>query len=225
MYRKRARASGSFKRTRSSSRRRPTGSGSYRVARVRTKLPKQMFSAFRPYYFKRMCNLADINFNTVGVGGLYVFKMSDVPNVAEFSALFDSYSLSKVVVKFKAAVNQLNTGSNASTLFVPDFFVAADYDSQTNPTSANDVRQYPNVKYCKANQDITYVLRPRVLTQVFRSAVTTGYMVNNSGVWLDFDQNDIPHYGLVYYASSAVATNQFGYHVEATYYFKCRGVL
>lgn len=221
MYRKRARASGSFKRTRSSSRRPRAMS----VARMRTKLPRQMFSPMRPYFFKRMAVLADINFTMAGVGGQYVFKINDVPNVNEFTALFDSYSLSKVVVKFKAAVNQLNTGSNATTLFVPDFFVAADYDSQALPTSANDLRQYPNVKYCKANKDITYVLRPRVLTQVFRSAVTTGYMVNKSGVWLDFDQADIPHYGLLFYASGAVANNQFGYHVEATYYFKCRGVL
>jgi len=178
----------------------------------------------RPFFFKRMVAVGDIHFNTLGLGGQIVFKLSDLPSVADFTALFDSYALLKVVLKLKATVNQLNVGTNSASVFVPDFHCAIDYDSSI-PASADAIRQYSTAKYCKANQDLTMVFRPRVLTQVYRSAVSTGYMVNKSGVWLDLDQTDIPHYGFVYFANPAVANNQFSYHMEATYYFKCKGVL
>lgn len=212
------RATGSRRRFRSGSRK-PSG------MKRRNTMSRSLYRPMRPFHFKRMVALGDINFNNIGFGGQILFKLSDLSSVADFTALFDSYAISKVVVKFKATVNQINTGVNSATAYVPDFFVAADYDAAAVPANADVLRQYSTVKYCKVNQDITYVLRPRVLTQVFRTAVTTGYMVNKSGVWLDLDYSDIPHYGLLYFANAAVAANQFSYHVEATYYFKCKGVV
>lgn len=160
------------------------------------------------------------------------FAFSSLPRVTEFTQLFDAYMITKVLVQIKMisnpdASNIVNNTTNVNVNnFYPTIWYSPDYDD-ANTVSLPDIKEFERVRHkvlCP-NRPVNIVLRPRPITQVYRTAVSTGYQVHTKPVWLDCGQADIPHYGLksvIDFEGVTTLTNSFTFKVNCKYYFKCK---
>lgn len=128
-------------------------------------------------------------------GVAYDFRISDIPNVSEFGALFDQYKITGVKLKFvyMTATQQdyPDSGANPSSSQCT-MLIWNDFDDVTTPSTNNAAwsaaqetgrvraKVFPNVR----NNTMSVFLRPKVLTAlVDSSGTTTGR--GNVNPWLD----------------------------------------
>lgn len=157
-----------------------------------------------------------------------------LPNVSDFSALFDRYRITKVLVYFQLVTNpDSNSYLNQTAIsnqanWYPKLWYTPDYDD-SNTLTKTDIQQYAKAKCAvlKPNEVVTVAVYPAVTVQTYRSAATTGYSPNWK-LWIDMGQTDVPHYGLKY----VIDTNQidiaddypFKLNVEYKYFLDCKDV-
>lgn len=137
-----------------------------------------------------------------GIGFGYAPCLSDLVNIAEFSALYDQYKLLRCQFTFRLlnnpnAIESLGTNATTNTAnFYPALWLCPDHDDIATPTLAT-IRQISKAKrfVLRPNSFIRYSIRPTSLTQVYDGVVTTAYSINKPQ-WLDISRTDTPHYGL-----------------------------
>lgn len=162
------------------------------------------------------------------------FSLSALPNVSEFVNLFDAYMIDKVVVQIKMINNPdqpwaPQTTSNSSSNIYPTIWYTPDYDDSNNVTLAQ-IKEFERVRHkvLYPNRMINIVVRPKPVSQVYRTAITTGYQVNKKSMWLDLAQTDIPHYGLKTVidfegtTAQGLDINRYYFKVNTKFYFKCK---
>lgn len=196
-------------------------SGSFKRG-FKARLSRSLWNPNRPYFFKRMANYSDLNFGTLGQGGVITFSLDKLPSYSEFANLFDQYRINKVVVKFVPQVNQVMTGTAAASAIVPVIYTAIDTDGQNTPTSGTDIQQYATCREVSANKPFKRVLVPRCAAPVYQGGVSSGYLECPARQWLDVNYVSVTHYGLIYYANPAVAVGQFSYRIDVIYYIACK---
>ena len=71
------------------------------------------------------------------------------------------------------------------------------------------------------------VIRPAILAQTYRTAVTTGY-APKFNTFIDMTNTDVPHYGLKYSVDfngiTAVAASLWQFRIDKQYFFTCKDV-
>lgn len=162
------------------------------------------------------------------------FSLNDIPNVSEFTTLFDQYKLKAVVVTIKMLQNPNalyipTQSSNTSCNFYPTIWYTSDFDDQMTQTLAQ-IKEFERVKHrvLYPNKELKIVLRPKTLSQLYRTSVTTGYANTPGSPWLDLANTDIPHYGLKtvfdFEGLQMPATTdvRFTFKINAKYYFVCK---
>lgn len=165
-----------------------------------------------------------------------LFKLSDLPNVTEFTTLFDSYMITGVMMQIKMISNPysaypVNGSSSSATInsnnFFPTIWYVADHDDNTTLSLAQ-IKEYDKVRHkvLRPNQETNIMLRPTTLQQLYRSSVTTGYAENRRRQWLDIGATDIPHYGIksVIDFEGLTPVGSFEFKINFKYYFKCKNV-
>jgi len=162
------------------------------------------------------------------------FQLNDLPSVSEFTALFDSYMLTGVMLQFKLIdnpesvynINDTPNGVNKRT-FYPTIWYVADHDDNNN-VSLPAIKEFERVRHkvLYPNRETNIMLRPSTLQQVYRSSTTTGYAENRSRQWLDIANPDIPHYGFKSVFDFEGITPDAGYRIKvnAKYFFTCKHV-
>lgn len=171
--------------------------------------------------------------------GSIVFKLSDVPNVTEFTSLYDVYRIAGVKITFFPSsgelvydVSQINPVSgNALAPIIPGsllprFMTVIDEDDNTTPSSTNDLLQYQNLKITSGTKHVVY-LKPRFSSTVYKSLTASGYAVGPRNLWLDCSDSTIEHYGVKYsYESTPSVTpvGMFNMKVHITYYLEFKDV-
>lgn len=145
------------------------------------------------HHFKRSVFYSGgISGSTLGdTYGALQFNLSAVPAYTEYTALFDMYRINKVKVTFMPRGNSEDLGSTAGMV---KFFTVLDYDDADAPTNLTDLLQYENLKTTRVTRDHSRVLAPRFASEVYQSAVSTGYSARRG--WLDCDNPSIQHFGL-----------------------------
>lgn len=127
-------------------------------------------------------------------------------NPAELTTLFDQYRIDAIEIKIMATGDP-NTFTATGTL--PRFYICNDYDDAGALGSLAQVQQQQGVKIFQPgaiDKSYTHWVRPKLLTQTYRTAVTTGYAPAQSAVWVDCTQSDVPHYGVkIWNTGSGVA--------------------
>jgi len=164
------------------------------------------------------------------------FQLNDLPNVAEFTALFDSYMLTGVMLQFKLIDNPdaaypTNGESGSATIsktnFFPTLWYVADHDDNNN-VSLPAIKEFERVRHkvLYPNRETNIMLRPTTLQQVYRSSTTTGYAENRKRQWLDIANPDIPHYGFksVVDFEGLAPVGSYRIKVNAKYFFTCKNV-
>lgn len=140
------------------------------------------------------------------------FQISDIGNIAEYTALFDQYRIKKVVVMFIPRATQVYWGNSSGD--VPYVQTAIDYND--NSSAGTTPSEYQS---CVTTQMTTTFVRsftPRFAAPVF-NGVTSAYVQGPTTGWLDTTYTSVPHYQLVVSVGSTSLDNQFVYEVDVLY--------
>lgn len=158
----------------------------------------------------------------------FSFQLVDLPNVAEYTSLFDQYKITGVSVRvIPKSSEQIQGGTSGTvqTLGYGQVVTAIDYDDAANPASKDELLEFGSSKTTSSNRIHTRFIRPKMLNVVFRNALTSGYSPVKA-TWLDQAYNDLPHYGLKLWVDAPsgfnVADTSIAYDIYATYYFSCK---
>lgn len=162
------------------------------------------------YRFKRKFRMADITLTGAPVAGTdgptltsshaYSFNLNEVPNVGEFTALFDSYRLEKVKIWFYANTTVSNAGGAPYESNV-QLVLSTDYDDAAVPANMDELFQRQNSRMKKltstSRTPVTHTISwPRA------NYGTSNAIMQSKGQWIDAGVPSTPHYGLKLVANS-----------------------
>lgn len=127
----------------------------------------------------------------------YGFRLTDIPNIAEYTSLYDQYKFMKVQF-IMMPLNQQPadllgpTGTNGDLLMG-----VVDKDDATALTGPNDYFEYSSVKYQQAysGRKIMWSFVPHAKSLAV-SAAGSDYVLIPQNAWKDCSGSDINHYGL-----------------------------
>ena len=158
--------------------------------------------------------------NLTGLQGAITFRLSNVPGVTDFTNLYDEYKICGVKVRFIPRTNMANTSLLAGDVppYNARFLSAVDFNDNSPPTNADEIRQYEN---CKVTPLLVeherYIDKPLFLN-------TTGQNVND---WISTGSATTLHYGMKYFVeptNTSAAANNFTYTIELIYYLCFRNI-
>lgn len=138
---------------------------------------------------------------TVGqqlVFGSFEFKLSDLTQVSEFTQLYDSYMITKVILHISPHWSEAGIGIGRPYLPHLGFFL--DYDENVSPTSESEFQQRPGYKYMPLDKQIHISLRPRPAGVVQTGNGGTVVTATQFGKrqWIDLANTAVEHYGFKY---------------------------
>lgn len=185
------------------------------------------------HHFKRTALISTITQSwnqTTGTGvniaGAYTFSLSQLPNVSDFSNLYDQYKITGAKLSFTPGqteyIGNVLSGQTGAQAF-NKFHSVIDYDDAVVPSSENDLLQYGSLKSTQGGRTHTRFIKPKILQEVYRSAISTAYNpISNR--FLDMNYTDVPHYGIKVWSSAPVspASCALTYNVYLTLYFTCK---
>lgn len=198
----------------------------------RTGKPKRQVHLFKRSYYA-----ADIKTSITSLGVAQpasvasVFAFNLIPNVAEFTALYDQYKITGAKVVLTPALSEgINSplfGSTSTLGFSPVNSVI-DYDDSTAPTSEAELLEYGSHKQTAPFKKHVRYLKPKVLQQIYQSSLSTAYRpISNQ--WLSTSSSSsVPHYGIKYWISApntpSGTAGSMTYKMYVTLYFACKNV-
>lgn len=175
------------------------------------------------YFFKRSLQIAAPFAGNVAYAPLlngYNFTLGALPDVSDFTNLFDRYMITHVQLRFFLIIDPSAQAAAAATY--PKLYFVRDYDDSTAPASLNSLRQHSKcvVRVMNPNRAVTINIKPAITTEVYRSAVATSYSPKWRQ-WVDMAHTDVPHYGLKWGIDDLTNTN---YKVEilGKIWFQCK---
>lgn len=189
-----------------------------RRSAARTNLKNQI------HYFRRKTNLGSIvstGLNTPTLTSFF-FRLSDLPNVGEFTGLFDQFMITYVKLYFK--LQQDPSAQTAANSFYPTLTYCPDYDDSDPPGSIQELREHGRTKQVILTPDkFTIVtVKPSVLGEMFRSSGNVT-LAPKWRQWVDCAHPDTRHYGLKYALDNSFNINpNYSIEVTAEYWFSCK---
>lgn len=173
----------------------------------------------------------------IAVPGYYAFSiafcLADLPDYAEFTALYDQYRIDGVKVKI-LPVNTSSDNPTSSTYMNGGFIhTAIDYDDYNlvalSEAGINEIRCKPSykVRNITNNKGINIFLRPRIATPVYGAGAFTQYAQAPRKMFLDCGSPSTQHYGIkgllevVQYNTVSV---YMPFKIECCYYMTFKGV-
>jgi len=146
-----------------------------------------------------------------------VYTFDQLVGYTEFSALFETYRITKIVVTFQL-INNPNSNfypgaNNFSGNWYPKLWYTVDRDGGPDESlTTMKERQGVRCAILQPNKTIRVAFQPCCRTLTYKTATTEGYAPRN--IKLDMADVNVPHYGLLY----LIDTN--GFNPDDTYPFK-----
>lgn len=170
------------------------------------------------YLFKRHGTLADLvvgNVTPTYTG--YGFRLTDVPNNSEFTALFDMYKINCIKIRFLPQMTENISLTSVNNPYANIRFLSAIDKNDSTVTSSDQIREYQSCKVTpilKEHERIIY--KP----QIFDSS---GYSVSP---WLATSSPSTVYYGLKTSVDPIVSSSitVMHYSVEVVYYLAFKNV-
>ena len=161
------------------------------------------------------------------------FKFNELESYTEFTTLFESYRIRKIVVTVQLVTNPNCSTSLNSTVtanpsnFFPKIWYAVDHDGGDDDTiSSMKQRQGVKCRILQPNKVVKISFKPMCRVQTYKTATTSGTGSRNLKV--DMADVDVPHYGLTWVLDTNLLdpsdTYPFRVMFEYKYYFTCYGV-
>ena len=161
-----------------------------------------------------------------GSGVFQTFQLNDIYNRASYAALFEYYTINKVVVTYRYKVDgnprrdviAANTGvpneANPLLYFKVDHNdITADSLATMKASSRTRSFQFTNDK-----PELSIQIRPAILNEAYKSSVASTYIPK----WkqrLTTSDMTVPHYGLKSYAIAPGAAQYGSITITVKYYF------
>lgn len=184
-------------------------------------VPRQRFSS-DIHYFKRIASDVTISGNVAYAPYLNVFRYSlnQLPNVSEYTNLFDRYMITKVVTKLYLKIDP--SAQAAATASFPRLFYARDVDDSGVPASLDELRQHSTckIKVMNPNYPVTLVSRPNLLQLAYTSGVASNY-IPKWKQWIDLGDTGTPHYAWKFAIDDLTNTN-YRVQIDHIFYFRCK---
>lgn len=190
--------------------------------------PMRSFPLRKPnvYHFKRKLFLQDgISIpSTAPWSYAYQFRLMDLPNYTEYTALYDQYRINKIVLKLipKYTESTVQAGATTNNAIMQQVHSAIDYDDLSYPTGISQLCEFQTHKMTRGNQVHTRVLVPQCQINVGN----LGAAAPKAKQWLDCDQPGLSHRGVkVFIPNPTPANTTVYYDVEMTYYVSFKAVI
>lgn len=188
----------------------------YYGRRTGIKQPVQYFK--RTYYQPQFIQLTP---GLVATGAAYTFTLSGLPSASDFTALYDQYMIKGVKISLIPKHSEVIASSSVTQGNVHSVI---DYDDSNTPPDLDTLLQYQNYKSTRMNLTHTRYFKPKVLHEIYRSSVSTGY-APKSNTWLDIAANTIPHYGIKFWFDALpLGSATLYYDVKCTMYLAMKNV-
>lgn len=193
--------------------------------------PRRRYNKQKVHRFTRTFNTDTaiiLNSGAAAAGYGYTFKLNDLPNQDDFTRLYDQY-------RIKAVKWQLIPKQGTATVFpptvlpgqvsiMPKIYSVIDYDDAAPPGSVDEMLQYENVKFTRANRTHSRFFKPAIASEVFQTGITTGYAMRQNA-WIDCNSNTVEHYGLkVWVEASTALTPRWDFDIICKYYMEFKNV-
>lgn len=192
------------------------------------KLARQVHSFKRTAYLGTSTATISAAGIATPIATAHSFQLNQLPGVAEFQSLFDQYKITGAKISYTPAASEgiLTPQASASAaLGYSRVHSVIDYDDASAPTSEDQLLEYGSHKSTAPFQTHTRYIKPKVLHEIYRSAVTTAYAPRSS-TYLDLTNADVPHYGVKVWVSAPNTffgtANTISYKVYMTLYFTCK---
>lgn len=177
------------------------------------------------YRMKRITVATDVTQQALTLTApTYQFALSDLPNYAEFTGLFDQYRFRFVRMTFRPRFNMATVTTITAAIF-PNLYTVIDYDDNNALAALNDARQYQSLKQTRFDEDHVRFIRPRVAAALFNngSPLFSGYG-NEAAPWIDSATPDVKHFGIKGLVEPGVSgqTALQSWSVELEYFLEFR---
>jgi len=169
----------------------------------------------------RCWRLSNQNYTVAGWSGSKAFRLSDLPNATEFTALFDCYRIYKVETTFIPKYNVSDYSSGGSAYGLPTLYIVSDENSTANPASINELCQYKNCVFKRFDQPVKYTVYPKVS---LTTSGGTGQIVDNNmnNKWIRSAYPDVDHNGIMWGLDMPVGLGDFKVDVCFKYFLKLK---
>lgn len=181
-------------------------------------------------------NTSNVSYFSMGIK----FDLDNLPGLADFTSLFDSYKLSAVKIKiipFGTSANmqggQSTTDSNQALSSMN--YSVIDYDDydyfSASTAGIQGMQQYTSIKvrnpYAYNGKPITRYFVPRLAQPTYAGTLSTAY-VSSKPRWIDCNNTKAEHYGFKtlweVFSPKPDVQNYLWFKIEATLYMKFKGV-
>jgi len=127
-----------------------------------------------------------------------MFTLQQLPNYAEFTALFDMYRIKKIEITWLYDHNSGEVSTSAgvaanASMGLPNIYIVSDYDDASALGAATDYLQYEPCKITRLDKPVRWTIYPHVAVAVYNGAFA-GYK-NDKAAWLDVASSAVEHYG------------------------------
>lgn len=140
----------------------------------------------------------------------YKFLLQDIPQHASFEALFDTYRVNKLVVKFIPQINSFTVistaGANAANR-AELMATVIDYDDNNLLSSYLSALDYETFRETPSYRTHKRVYIPAISQEVFKTSGTTIGYTQSKKKWIDMAYDDVEFYGLKGVIQNHAATN------------------
>ena len=175
------------------------------------KIRKPLALKVHNFVERKRSSLHSLNSGTLDANGNFIttntfsFQLSDIPQVANYAALFEYYRIDKVIVEFKyktAGIYANTTGGatpaspsineiNPTLIFKVDHNdVVGDSFNILMESSRTKEKQLTNDK-----PNFSIAIKPAIQSEAYKSAIASTY-IPKWRQWLTTDDPTVPHYGL-----------------------------
>ncbi len=157
---------------------------------------------------------------TAGGPFQFTFALADMPQSSSFTALFDQYRIDQVEVHMIPNFNFIDGHNTASpNNLAPPTVVVLDYDDAGSLVSEAGALEYDNAQIIMPYERAVIKVRPKITPATYAGGVFEGYMVEDTGGWLDVASTTIDHYGVKGWVNplSTSSTSTLGWYVYAMY--------
>jgi len=153
----------------------------------------------------------------------YLFKLNDLQDSSEFTALFDMYMFEYVEVVFRPVFN-FQTVSTISSIVTGDLITVIDYDDAATAT-ISALMEYETVRISNFDKQQTRRLRPRIAIAAYGSSSFASYG-NFSPQWIDTASTTVEHYGVkgAIFKGAVGQTALQSFSVQLIYYMAFKNV-
>lgn len=171
----------------------------------------------------RMFRIANISVTALNFSAGYDFRLSYLPNNAEFTALFDAYKIWKVEVQFIPKYNSSDFSSGGVGFGLPTIYITEDRNDVTTPLSVAELQEYNSCIARRFDKTVSYTCWPTIAT----SGIGNPNEIIDSrqkDLFVRSTKNEVPHYGLKWALDLPVGLETFRMDVVFKYFLMMKDV-